>query len=389
MAKRSKAPKTYDYPDDIFADTRMTFGEHIEELRMRMIRALIGLVICLFAGFVLDGIGAALDNPNIGIGRPMISIITDPVETQVRDFYNRRNNMVEERIHSVDDIPSEELAEIEEQLRKNGGNISELSESQKRKLMALTQPMWMELRVADLAGVFGPPRDGAPSTVITQVRVRPAELSVLANRGDVIAGGRQYLTTLSAQEAFVVYFKVSLLCGAIISSPWILYQFWMFVGAGLYPHEKRYVYIFFWPSVILFTGGAILCQFIVMPGALKALLKFNEFLGFDPDIRLNEWLSLAIILPLVFGLSFQTPLVMIFLNRIGVFSAEDYASKWRYACMILAIFAAIITPTPDVVTMGYLFLPMFGLYLAGIVICHFFPGFEEDEEEEADEEVAV
>ena len=87
----------------------------------------------------------------------------------------------------------------------------------------------------------------------------------------------------------------------------------------------------FWPSVILFFSGVLLCQFWVLPGAVKALLKFNEFLGFDPDIRLNEWLGLAIILPLVFGLSFQTPLVMIFLNRIGVFSAKDYAAKWRYA----------------------------------------------------------
>ena len=120
----------------------------------------------------------------------------------------------------------------------------------------------------------------------------------------------------------------------------------------------------------------LLCQFVVLPGAVKALLKFNEWLGFDPDIRLNEWLGLAIILPLVFGISFQTPLVMIFLNRIGMFTAQDYLTKWRHACIILAVFAALITPTPDVVTMLYLFLPMFGLYLLGIVICHYFPGVE-------------
>ncbi len=129
---------------------------------------------------------------------------------------------------------------------------------------------------------------------------------------------------------------------------------------------------------------------MVLPGAVKALLKFNEWLGFDPDIRLNEWLGLAVILPLVFGISFQTPLVMVFLNRIGMFTAQDYISKWRQACMVLAVFAAVITPTPDVVTMLYLFVPMFGLYLLGIVICHYFPGvIEEDEEVEAAEEVAV
>ncbi len=114
-------------------------------------------------------------------------------------------------------------------------------------------------------------------------------------------------------------------------------------------------------------------------------------LGFDPDIRLNEWLGLAIVLPLVFGASFQTPLVMIFLNRIGLFTAADYLSRWRYACIILAIFAAIITPTPDAITMLYLFVPMFGLYMFGIVVCHYFLGFNPNEEEEVEssEEVAV
>src|SRR5262249_40481991 len=163
------------------------------------------------------------------------------------------------------------------------------------------------------------------------------------------------------QEAFVVYFKVSLLCGVVLGSPFILYQFWAFVGAGLYPHEKRYIYLFFGPSVVLFVAGVVLCEVLVLPGAVKALLVFNDILGFDPDIRLNEWLGLAIVLPLVFGISFQTPLVMIFLNRIGIFSAQDYLAKWRYACFLLALFAAIITPTPDAITMLYMFVPMFGM----------------------------
>ncbi|HVL14217.1 MAG TPA: twin-arginine translocase subunit TatC, partial [Gemmata sp.] len=189
---------------------------------------------------------------------------------------------------------------------------------------------------------------------------------------------------------FVVYFKVSILCSIVLASPFILFQFWAFVGAGLYPHERRYVYLLFGPSLFLFLAGIVLCQFVVLPGAVKALLAFNEWLGFDPDIRLREWLSLAIILPLVFGASFQTPLVMIFLNRIGMFTAADYLARWRAALMVLAVFAALITPTPDIVTMMYLFTPMFGLYMLGIVICHFFPGvIEEDEESETAEEVAV
>jgi sec-independent protein translocase protein TatC len=240
------------------------------------------------------------------------------------------------------------------------------------------------------AAVYGPPKEGAPKEVSIKMQVYPAYLSVLGNQGDALVETKQYLTTLSAQEAFVVYFKVSIICGLVLASPVILYQFWAFVGAGLYPHEKRYVGMMVWPSVILFVGGVLLCQFFVLPGAVKALLKFNDWLGIDPDIRLNEWLGLALILPLVFGVSFQTPLVMIALNRLGMFTAADYVKRWRGACFVMACFAAIITPTPDIVTMMYLFAPMFGLYLLGIVFCHYFPGsLALPEEEEAAEEVAV
>jgi len=123
----------------------------------------------------------------------------------------------------------------------------------------------------------------------------------------------------------------------------------------------------------LFLAGAALCQFVVLPGAVKALLGFNSYVDLDPDLRLNEWLGFAIMLPLVFGISFQTPLVMFFLNRMGLFTAQAYWQKWRYAVFIMLLFSAIITPTPDVVTMMYLFVPMFGLYVMGVLICYYFP----------------
>jgi sec-independent protein translocase protein TatC len=199
------------------------------------------------------------------------------------------------------------------------------------------------------------------------------------------------LTALSAQEMFVAYFKVTLLCGVVLASPLIFYQFWAFIGAGLYPHEKRYVHVYLPFSIGLFLAGVFLCFIWVLPGAVKALLAFNDWLGVDPDLRMSEWFSLAVILPLVFGISFQTPLVMLFLNRLGMFSWEDYLRKWRYAMMVLAVFAAVITPTPDAVTMLYLFVPMFGLYMLGIVLCYWVPPPHVMDEAEAahSEEVAV
>ena len=384
--------QSYAYPDDIFDSTRMSFGDHIEELRARMILAIYGLLVCLVIGFVLDAIGTAVGNKNIGIGKPMIDIITDPVETQVRDFYYRRViKQNEEKLQGLEGAEEAEIARIRKKLKDSGDSLDVLTSEERQKLLGAPQEMPVEIDAEAFVPAFGPLKEGAPKKIATRILVYPAYVSSLSDQGQALLGSKKYLATLSAQEAFVVYFKVSIICGLILGSPWILFQFWAFVGAGLYPHEKKVVYAMFWPSTILFLTGVLLCQFFVLPGAVKALLKFNEWLGFDPDIRLNEWLGLALILPLVFGISFQTPLVMIALNRIGMFTAVDYMNKWRYACFILAIFAALVTPTPDVVTMMYLFVPMFGLYLLGIVFCYYFPGSLSvpDEEETPVEEIAV
>ena len=382
----------HEYPDDMFADSRMSFGDHIEELRYRMIWAIKWLLLFLVIGFILDAIGTAVGNDDIGVGRPMLKVITEPVESQTRDFYNRRTEkLYNEKIAKLTQSDPKRVSEIRKKLEANQNNLSELTAEERTILLGAPEDMPVDVYVKELTPAFGPPKPGTPEQISLTLRVYPARVTYLTNKGEGLLESKQYLTTLSAQEAFVVYFKVSILCGFVLASPFIFYQFWAFVGAGLYPHEKKYVFIFFGPSLILFIVGVLVCQFFVLPGAVKALLKFNEMLGFDPDIRLNEWLGLAIILPLVFGLSFQTPLVMIFLNRIGLFTARDYLVKWRYACFILALFAALVTPTPDVVTMLYLFIPMFGLYLCGILFCHLFPGFDPNEtaEEEAAEEVAV
>lgn len=384
--------QSYEYPDDIFDSTRMSFGDHIEELRTRMIRAIYGLLVCLVIGFVLDGIGTAVGNRNIGVGYPMIEIITEPVKTQVRDFYYRRTMKEQaEKLQDIQGTNEERIAQIIKKVRDNGNSLTVLTSEERQILLGAPQEMPVEIDAEAFTPIFGPAKEGAPKKIVTKLLVYPAYVSSISDQGQAILGSKDYLAALSVQEGFVVYFKVSIICGLVLASPWILFQFWAFVGAGLYPHERKLVYAMFWPSTILFISGVLLCQFFVLPGAVKALLKFNEWLGFDPDIRLNEWLGLALILPLVFGISFQTPLVMIALNRIGMFTAVDYMNKWRYACFILAVFAAVITPTPDVVTMMYLFIPMFGLYLLGIVFCHYFPGSLSvpDEDETPVEEIAV
>jgi sec-independent protein translocase protein TatC len=377
------------YPDDIFEDTRMSFGEHIEELRTRLIRALSGLGVFLVLGFILDGIGQAVGWDSFGIGRPMMQVIVQPVESQVRAFYLRRTIEVRETVESLNQrrTSPERAAELYAIIETQGLGALNAQELEELKSAPVKMPIY--LPVAPLARVFGEPKDPATTEIPLDILVYPVQMDYQSKIGEAVLGNRQYLTTLSVQEAFVVYFKVSLLCGVVLSSPWIFYQIWAFVAAGLYPHERRYVHVYLPFSVGLFLGGVLLCQFVVLPGAVRALLAFNRWIELDPDLRLNEWLGFAILLPLVFGVSFQTPLVMMFLNRIGLFTAADYLSKWRYAVFVLAVFSAIITPTPDAVTMSYLFLPMFGLYMLGVLICYFFPASHDALWDDEEDQVAV
>ncbi|MGL6096208.1 MAG: twin-arginine translocase subunit TatC [Fimbriiglobus sp.] len=378
-------PPSTDYPDDIFADTRMSIGDHIDELRTRLIRALIGLGVILLAGFALDGIGQAAGNSNIGVGRPMMKVIVEPVQSQLQVFYSRRNEKAAEKL-AFERTPQERAAVLSAKLKEQG--LESMTRAEVAELRTASVKMPVFLPVAPLAKVFGPPKDPTVTEIAVEMEVYPAYLNYINKRAETLLEDGNSLKTLSAQEAFVVYFQVSLLCGFVIGSPWIFYQVWAFVAAGLYPHERGYMYRSLGPAVALFISGALVCQFLVLPGAVKALLGFNEWIDLDPDIRLREWLGFALILPLVFGVSFQTPLVMFVMNRLGTFSAQDYLKHWRMAVMVIAVFSAVITPTPDVFTMSYLFVPMFGLYMVGIAICWYFPPDHEAAWKE-DEQVAV
>src|SRR6516162_2482582 len=125
----------------------------------------------------------------------------------------------------------------------------------------------------------------------------------------------------------------------------------MFVAAGLYPSEKRLVHVYLPVSLGLFIAGVLICQFLVIPKAIQALLWFNEWVGAKADVRLNEWLGFAIFMPLVFGISFQTPLVMLFIQRIGLLTVDSFRKFRRIAWFTLAVFAAVITPDPSPISM--------------------------------------
>jgi sec-independent protein translocase protein TatC len=177
---------------------------------------------------------------------------------------------------------------------------------------------------------------------------------------------------LNAQEAFMIWLKAALVTGLVIASPYLLYQIWVFVAAGLYPHEKNYVYLYLPISLLLFLGGASLAFAFVFDPVLDFLFTFNRGMNADFDPRIGEWLGFVLILPIGFGLGFQLPLVMVFINRIGLVSVETYVNQWRIAILTIFIVAMVLTPA-DPISMLLMAGPLCVLYVLGIYMCKYMP----------------
>ena len=220
-----------------------------------------------------------------------------------------------------------------------------------------------------------------------ELRILPRELAVATAASIQELAPPASLTTLTITEAFMTYFMVSIYCGIILSSPWLFWQGWQFIGAGLYPNEKKYVYMYLPLSLGLFLGGCALAEFMVLPLGVHYLLSFNEWLGVEPELRLSEWLSFAVMVPLIFGAAFQTPLVMLFLERMAIVDVAVYTKNRKMAYFVLAAIGAVLAAAPDALNMMLLTVPLWALYEFGILLCRFAPKPAQDMEEPDPEEM--
>lgn len=296
----------------------MSFGEHLEELRRTLWKSLIALALGSIVGFAF--------------GQHVVRFIQTPLQEGLEKF----------RVRQAVQLAGEDAIE----------SNSEIYIPQK---LFIGPERW--------EGIFGQPPDvpdnGAglyPLTVYLPVsedlRVQPIGTGI--------------------PDAFVVYVKAALLVGAIVSSPAVFYFLWDFVASGLYAHERKYVYVFMPFSLGLFLLGASVAFFFAVTLVVDFLFGFYEWLGIMPTPRINEWLGFILLLPLGFGVAFQLPLVMLFLERIGVFPIATYRSYWRIAILVIFVLSMLLTPS-DPGSMLLLAIPLTGLYFGGILLCQFMP----------------
>jgi len=159
--------------------------------------------------------------------------------------------------------------------------------------------------------------------------------------------------------------QVSLVGGAILASPFILFQVWLFIAPGLYQKERRFVVPFMAATVGLFLGGAAFGYFWVLPGALKILIvQFGH--NFTPMVTIEEYSGFFLSIILGLGISFEMPILIFFLAMFGIVSPKFLWKNMRYAVLAVFLVAAVICPSPDPWTMCIYAIPMLALYVVGI-----------------------
>jgi sec-independent protein translocase protein TatC len=172
------------------------------------------------------------------------------------------------------------------------------------------------------------------------------------------------LVYTSPAGAINLIITLGIYIGVVLAAPVVLYQVWLFIAPGLYKHERRAVTTFVFSSLFLFLGGISFGYFVMLPYMLKFLTGFQG--PFRPLISINEYFDFILIVLLGLGIIFELPVLIFFLALFNIVTPKFLWKNLRYAILIIAVVAAIVTPTPDATTMLVFMAPMVLLYFLGI-----------------------
>ncbi|MDX6613710.1 MAG: sec-independent protein translocase protein TatC [Blastocatellia bacterium] len=327
----------------------MSFLEHLDELRKRLIRSILFVVIASGVCWFLS--------------KPIYNFLAKPVQTAMAEAQSRAVNL--------EGLTGQEVILTNGSLKE--GDVGQYVFRQTARFGAGTVPSGVSVlaRVAkDNQGRIGlfteEPLYAGDSVIPKGVRL-PFDFNARANS---LPDPNGQLIVDTAGGVFSLYVKVSLYAALFFSIPFLLWQIWAFVSPGLYPHERGYAIPFVLLSSISFILGAIFAYRIIFPPAARYLL------GLGPDFRLllkaDDYFDFIILIMLAMGLVFQMPAITYVLARIGLVSAAYLVRIWRTSVVVILVVAAIFSPTADVPNMLLFAAPMLVLYVVSIFVAWVF-----------------
>ena len=328
---------------------QMSFLEHLDELRRRLIRSFIFIflatAICWF------------------VSKPIYAFLAAPVERALADAQRRQVPIAGQT--------GTEMISALTTLKENDSGRYVFAEETKLGTSLIPVGASVTARVVkDAEGKLALYTDEplfAGNTVIPKGVRLPTELGTAT---ESYSGINDKLIVTTALEPFSLYIKVSLYAAVCVSVPFLLLQIWGFVSPGLYPHERAYVTPFITLSSISFVLGAAFAYYVLFPPAAKYLLGLGE--DFRLLLKANDYFDFIILIMLGMGVVFQMPAVTYVLARIGLVSAGLMVKIWKTALIVILISAAVLSPTADIVNMLLFAAPMMVLYIISILVAWIF-----------------
>ena len=170
-------------------------------------------------------------------------------------------------------------------------------------------------------------------------------------------------------EAFFTKMKIAFIAAVIVAAPVLLWQAWQFVAPGLYEHEKRYSRSFVFFGSFFFIGGVVFCYEVVIQHGLHFLLQRYQAIDIQPMLQVGDYLSLVSRMTLAFGVMFELPVLSFFLARVGLIDHRFLLRHYRYAIIVIALLAAVLTP-PDFISQILFMIPLSLLYVISIAVAY-------------------
>jgi len=327
---------------------QMSFLEHLDELRRRLVRSFVFILIATAGAWFLS--------------KPIYAFLAAPVERALADAQRHQ-------VPIAGQTGTEMIAALTS-LKENDAGRYVFAEETKMGSSLIPAGASVTARVfKDAQGKLALFTDEAliaGNTVIPKGIRLPTELTATES----YSGVSDKLIVTTALEPFSLYIKVALYTAIAVSVPFLLLQIWGFVSPGLYPHERAYVTPFIALSSISFVLGAAFAYYIIFPPAAKYLL------GLGTDFRLllkaNDYFDFIILVMLGMGVVFQMPAVTYVLARIGLVTAGLMVRIWKTAMVVILISAAVLSPTSDIPNMLLFAAPMMVLYLISIFVAWIF-----------------
>ena len=328
---------------------QMSFLEHLDELRKRLIRSILFVVLAsMVCWFFSDHI---------------YNFLAKPVQRALAEAQSRSV--------PIGGLTGQETIQANASLKE--GDTGRYVFSQATRIGTSTVPPGASImaRVAKdnqgKTGLFTDEALYAGNTVIPKGVRLPFDFDA---RPTALPDVNDKLIVTTALEPFSLYVKVSLYAAICLSIPFLLWQIWAFVSPGLYPHERGYAIPFIGLSSVSFVLGAVFAYRVIFPPAAKYLLGLGQ--DFRLLLKADDYFDFIILIMLGMGIVFQMPAVTYVLARIGLVSARYLVRIWRTSVIVILVTAAILSPTNDVPNMLLFAAPMLVLYLVSILVAWIF-----------------